>query len=340
MSHASEGELHAWLDGAAEALEQARREALAAHLSGCPDCRARLARERTIRDRADELLAEAELEASPPPFERVLSEARAQGAGTGGKGAVGGGFGGEGPRRAVPLAWAASVVLAVAAGWLLRSAAIDPATGAGEPARVATVTDAREVGEREAALRSEERPAAEARARAAPAEAEAVRPEVETEADAANLADEAPGPGAPTAGAPAVPERVAVEGAVAERSAGEGSGPVWVAATASEAARWLGGTPYRVTGLPVAGVAVSSRGEARLVRVRHLLPGGGWLSLVQEASPSGAAAADTPPGRFPAEEGVAIRGPGGVRLSATASEALTADSLRTLLGRLAPLTEM
>ena len=101
MSHVDDGTLHAYLDGALDAAETAGLEA---HLAGCAACRARLDEERALIARAGELLA---LAAPPPPHRAAppLHELRH-------------------PRLwwrvRTPLAWAATLVLALAAGWYLR----------------------------------------------------------------------------------------------------------------------------------------------------------------------------------------------------------------------------
>jgi hypothetical protein len=99
MSHADDGTLHAYLDGELTALEQAGLES---HLAGCPACRARLEEERDLLERAQGLLARAAPPAtSPSPVWR----------------AGGGGMARPLPRW-LPLAWAASVLLALGGGWL------------------------------------------------------------------------------------------------------------------------------------------------------------------------------------------------------------------------------
>ena len=99
MSHVDEGTLHAYLD---VALPPGERSQVDAHLAECPDCRERLAEARALIARADALLALAlPAERSAPP----LHELR---------------------RRPLwwrvrwPIAWAATVTLAVGLGWMLR----------------------------------------------------------------------------------------------------------------------------------------------------------------------------------------------------------------------------
>jgi hypothetical protein len=106
MSHVDEGTLHAYLDGE---LPSAERTALEAHLAQCATCRASLAEERALLERASVLLGSAQPPArAVPPFEQLRRASR------------------RSPwhvRRS--FAWAASIALALGAGYLLRS----PATG-------------------------------------------------------------------------------------------------------------------------------------------------------------------------------------------------------------------
>jgi len=102
MSHATEGELHAHLDGALSAIDPAAAARLAEHLDRCADCRARLDEERAIRACAADLLAAALPSVEEPPFEAVARPAG----------------------RPLPSAtthrfmWAASLVVALGAGWM------------------------------------------------------------------------------------------------------------------------------------------------------------------------------------------------------------------------------
>ena len=102
MSHVDEGTLHAYLDGE---LPSGDRATLEAHVAQCVTCRAALADERALRDRASAVLGRARpLERPTPPFEQIRRT----------------------PARRpwhvrMPLAWAASIVLALGVGYLLRS---------------------------------------------------------------------------------------------------------------------------------------------------------------------------------------------------------------------------
>jgi hypothetical protein len=116
MSHATDGELHAYLDGGLTSIDPTRADRLRIHLEGCSDCTARLENARTLRSRAGEILAAAAPDiVEVPPFEAILrrqAEGREETSG------------GDDPipipirRTRPPLAWAASVAVALGAGWL------------------------------------------------------------------------------------------------------------------------------------------------------------------------------------------------------------------------------
>lgn len=112
MQHVDEGLLHAWLDGERAALEPAAADEVRRHLALCGECRARLEEARGLRTQAEALLRggdPAGVEVDVPPFEALAARpAPAR------------------PGRGRMLAWAASLALALGAGWLAR-AALDPA---------------------------------------------------------------------------------------------------------------------------------------------------------------------------------------------------------------------
>lgn len=100
MSHIDEGELTAYADGAwAPAAPEAQR--IAQHLAACENCRNRLAQAQELTQRAGEILAFASpVGISQPDFATLTDVASKR-------------------RRviAVPLSWAASIVLAAGIGW-------------------------------------------------------------------------------------------------------------------------------------------------------------------------------------------------------------------------------
>lgn len=103
MSHVDDGTLHAYLDGELSPVEV---EHLEGHLAGCTACRSRLEEERALIERAARLLGAAvprgPTRAAPPLHQ--LERRR-----------------GIWPRVRVPLAWAATIVLALGLGWYGRS---------------------------------------------------------------------------------------------------------------------------------------------------------------------------------------------------------------------------
>lgn len=107
MSHVDEGILHAYLDGALDALSDAGElpdgataADVRAHLDSCADCRARLETERAVRESAGLVMHDLPSPGSIVPELPALTT--------------------PSPRRKrwVPIGWAASIVLAVGAGWI------------------------------------------------------------------------------------------------------------------------------------------------------------------------------------------------------------------------------
>jgi len=127
MPHVDEGTLHAYLDGE---LPFAERKTLDVHLAECASCRTMLEEERALLDRASALLGAARPTERPaPPFEQ-LSVPRP-------------------PRRSpwrvrTPVAWAASIALALGIGYYLRQPSTGPVASAPEQHDVALVQQANE----------------------------------------------------------------------------------------------------------------------------------------------------------------------------------------------------
>jgi len=98
MSHVDDGALHAYLDGELTPVERVQLEA---HIAECPACRTRLEEERALVARAGQLLSLAQpVERPAPPMHQLRRPRLAW-------------------RLRVPIAWAASVVLAVGLGYYL-----------------------------------------------------------------------------------------------------------------------------------------------------------------------------------------------------------------------------
>jgi hypothetical protein len=103
MSHVDDGILHAYLDGELSPVEVERLEA---HVTGCQVCRARLDEERALIERASKLLGMAippGPEREAPPLHQ-LRQPRV-----------------IGRRLVIPLAWAATIVLALGLGYYAAS---------------------------------------------------------------------------------------------------------------------------------------------------------------------------------------------------------------------------
>lgn len=99
MSHVDDGALHAYLDGELPPVE---RERVDTHLKGCPACQARLAEERALIERANKLLgAAAPPERAVPPLQQLRQPRLIW-------------------RLRRPLAWAATVTIAIGLGWYAR----------------------------------------------------------------------------------------------------------------------------------------------------------------------------------------------------------------------------
>jgi anti-sigma factor RsiW len=120
MSHVDDGTLHAYLDGE---LPPAERAALEAHVALCAPCHAKLVDERALIDRAGTLLALAQpAERAAPPLQQLSNR----------------------PVRRpwhvrTPVAWAASVVLALVVGYSLRGSGSDARIA--EPVAIDAVAD-------------------------------------------------------------------------------------------------------------------------------------------------------------------------------------------------------
>ena len=98
MSHIDEGELTAFADGA-YAPDSAEARAFTAHLATCENCRNRLADAQQLSARAGEVLSYASpVNVTVPPFETLDAPRTKRG-------------------FAIPLTWAASIILAIGLGW-------------------------------------------------------------------------------------------------------------------------------------------------------------------------------------------------------------------------------
>lgn len=110
MSHVDDGELTAYADGAYR-IDDPDALRISAHLSACDNCRTRLEQSQDLRTRASEVLAYATPGVvAVPEFDALEAQV----------GHI------TQRRRALPLSWAASVVLAIGLGWFGRGALQNP----------------------------------------------------------------------------------------------------------------------------------------------------------------------------------------------------------------------
>lgn len=139
MSHVDEGMLHTYIDGE---LPAAERVTLEAHLAQCEACRARLAEERALLNRANALLGAARpVERPMPSFDQVRRPPK------------------RSPWRVrMPVAWAASIALALGLGYVLHDASYREAAPLplAEADKASTVSRDSVVAAPEVATRQEE----------------------------------------------------------------------------------------------------------------------------------------------------------------------------------------
>jgi len=130
MRHVTDGELHAYLDGGLDAFPDDRATEVRRHVDRCETCASRLEEARTIRTRADEILAVGapdvtgtpsleelkRLAAAPAPA-ATARDGDEMAASTGSPRAARRATSG-GPLGGSSLRWAATVLVALGAGWL------------------------------------------------------------------------------------------------------------------------------------------------------------------------------------------------------------------------------
>lgn len=114
MSHVGEGALHAYLDGALDEYPSAEADRIREHLDSCAECAQRLEAERSVRSDAHAMLGMATPEVDLPSLEELRAYVRR-----------------TRPTRTIAsvrvtrMSWAASVVLALGTGWMLRGGALE-----------------------------------------------------------------------------------------------------------------------------------------------------------------------------------------------------------------------
>jgi hypothetical protein len=261
MSHVDEGALHAYLDGALDALPASEAARIRQHLASCEECERRLEEERALRDEAASILRGADPgTGAVPPLEELRRRAAARARS------------GAGPRLR-QLTWAASLVLAVGAGWFLRgtrdpriSEALDPLLREAAEERAVPAEVAEEPAAGAGAPGRAEAPAPAPAGGGGAVEVQAVQ---EHAADVVAGAEAARAEVAGVAGADPVAPRAARVAAPSMAVSGEARGgeltralvrpqadQAKVAAAEADAARWARGDAgaIAVPGLPVLSV--------------------------------------------------------------------------------------
>lgn len=119
MPHVDDGTLHALVDGALRAEDPERAAAVDRHLARCEDCRARLEHAGVVRTEASRILSHAAPADGPPvpDFHEVLARAGRR------PGATSAARLRRNARWIRRAAWAASLVLALGTGYLIRDLA-------------------------------------------------------------------------------------------------------------------------------------------------------------------------------------------------------------------------
>ena len=130
MQHLDDAFLAAYLDGEKPDGWTGGRVDGSEHLGGCADCQARLEALRVTRERAKAILRSGTPSGAQPSFQDVLKRRQAAKADA------------RSLARLRPLAWAASIVLALSVGWYTRELQLRPSA----PQEVELTASAKEAG--------------------------------------------------------------------------------------------------------------------------------------------------------------------------------------------------
>lgn len=325
MSHVDDGTLHALLDGALHAEDPERAAGVEAHLGRCADCRARLDAAAAVRDRAGQVLDL--LDADPrPDFQEVLARA-----GHDRRGALA-----RQARRTRGAAWAATIMLALGTGYLVRDRLV-PDPRAAEPAARAVDTTAAEARaetpgsararaadepplapppaqpDRQAPAREPDRAPATARAIESARPVDTPRP-ADPEIDVAPLiVTTAAGERRLDAPMPTAALRTGVTRATGVAGGAPGvvappgdlsieEGRAWRLVTLDEALTLMDGTLYRLPNAEILEVAASGADAHARVRSRQRLPGDLDVVVTQERADVAEADRAAATGAAPAPE--------------------------------------
>lgn len=115
MSHVDEGALHAYLDGALDEYPATEARRIRDHLDACSACAERLEAERGLRSDAHAMLGLAAPAVDMPSFEELRAYVERTRPATS-----------RTTVRVTRLSWAASVMLALGVGWILRGGPMEP----------------------------------------------------------------------------------------------------------------------------------------------------------------------------------------------------------------------
>lgn len=115
MSHVDEGALHAYLDGALDEYPATEARRIRDHLDACSACAERLEAERELRSDAHAMLGLAAPAVDMPSFEELRAYVERTRPATS-----------RTTVRVTRLSWAASVMLALGVGWILRGGRMEP----------------------------------------------------------------------------------------------------------------------------------------------------------------------------------------------------------------------
>jgi hypothetical protein len=332
MSHVDEGLIHAWIDGAFEP-DDPEGAAIAAHIDACAECRANVETARRLNARAAEILGRAAPDAvRVEPFERIVNARRARQMGShpeslepiaelvGGTspdtlpGTDAGAAGGTRARRKphIPLAWAASIMVAVTAGWfantMLRPDRAGPpmsasfeatrAAAPGAPTESSEQDRANEAATEAAVVDAAAVQGDGAGTREAPLTRQAGRSDANEQRRERAAADAGAAAAAPPPAALKVAESVFRDTlsaliAEAEQEARTQGAELsllrsavlsdWSTVTIAEAASRFGRMPFAIEGVPIESVEIRETNGLAMVRVRQRVAPDAEVEIVQQS---------------------------------------------------------
>ncbi len=311
MSHVDDVQLHGYVDGE---LEPDEVRLVEAHVDSCDACRSRVLEEQRVRERAAAILADAvPPPMTPPSFDKVRTQADAARSG-------------RKVRRLTalrPLAWAATIIMAVAVGWFVRDlrapseqfSARAPATGTDSTEPTLALAEQERPMERDVKRADSFEQSADATDPTVGRVETAPTPPFPAEAmpSRAREIQDRLAPARAETGRGATPEDTALQppaGVIAQRA--DAPSPVmdqlsvatpladsplvipgptsgWLRTNRQQAQAFAGGHIATIEGLPVLlhEIRHEGTGDRRLVRVTQRLPSGETIQLVQQRAEAG-----------------------------------------------------